>query len=55
MTQYTHKFDPDVDVSFVISVAFVVFEQLGTQLHQVDNVAFSSALGKVLIRPVDVP
>jgi len=52
--KYTHKLDPDVDISFIVLVTFVVFEQFCTLLYQVDDVSFSSALGKILISPVYV-
>jgi len=52
--KYTHKLDPYVNISFIILVTFIIFEQFCTLLYQTDDIAFSSAFRKVLIRPVYV-
>jgi len=53
--QDTHKFDPYVDVSFIVLVNLITNEKLDTLLHQADHISFSAAFGKVLLSPVNVP
>ena len=52
--KYTHKFDPYINISFIIPVTFIIFEQFCTLLYQVDDISFSSTFRKVLICPVYV-